>query len=331
MSDIFLTGIKPTGTPHIGNFFGAIKPAIDLGNENPNAKCHYFIADYHALTTITTKEELKKYTYEVAATWLASGLDPEKMVFYKQSDIPEIFELSTILSNLTPKGLMNRAHAYKAITDENSKNNLEIDGNVNMGLYNYPVLMTADILLFNSTKVPVGQDQKQHIEIARDIAQYFNNRYGKTLVLPEPYINKNVETIVGTDGKKMSKSYGNIIKLFASEKDLEKTIKRIVTDSKGVDEPKGTDNAVFELFKLFASKEELSKFENELKAGIGWGEAKTRLFNLINAYLSPLRKKYDYYMENTHLIDEILKRGALKALPLAKKTLQKVKKAIGVV
>lgn len=331
MKNIFLTGVKPTGTPHIGNYFGAIKPALELGKADENAKFYYFIADYHALTTITTSKDLKTHTYEVAATWLACGLKPENVVFYKQSDIPEIFELATILTNLTPKGLMNRAHAYKAITDENLKNGLEVDGNVNMGLYNYPILMSADILIFNANKVPVGQDQKQHIEIARDIAQYFNNRYGNTLNLPEPVINKNVAIVTGTDGRKMSKSYNNIIKLFANEKELEKTIKKIVTDSKGVDEPKGTDNSVYELYKLFATKEELDAFEQELKNGIGWGSAKQKLFELMNTHLSPLREKYNYYIENKHLIEEILAKGAKEARAVAQETLKKVKTALGVI
>lgn len=331
MKDIFLTGVKPTGTPHIGNYIGAIKPAIDLINNSEKSLFYYFIADYHALTTVTDKETLGHHSYEVAATWLACGLNPEKVVFYKQSDISEIFELATILSNVTPKGLLNRAHAYKAVTEENTKKNIDIDSGVNMGLYNYPVLMSADILLFNTTKVPVGQDQKQHIEIARDIADYFNNRYGKVLVLPEEYITKNVATILGTDGRKMSKSYNNTIKLFAPEKDLEKTIKKIVTDSKGVDEPKGTDNAVYELYKLFATKKELAIFEKDLQNGIGWGQAKTSLFNLINKTLAPLREKYNYYMENKQIIDEILKQGAVQAKVEALKTIKKVKEAIGVI
>jgi len=240
-----LTGIKPTGRMHIGNYFGAIKPMLEFMNKS-NCRFFAFVADYHALTTVETALELKKSTYEVASVWLACGLDPEKIIFYRQSDVPEIFELQTILANLTPKGLMNRAHAYKTIVDENLKQKCDVDANVNMGLYNYPILMAADILIFNTDKVPVGLDQKQHVEIARDIANYFNNRYGNVLEVPEEVIEKEVATITGLDGRKMSKSYNNVIELFSNEATLQKTISKIVTDSSGPNEPKGIDNIIYE-------------------------------------------------------------------------------------
>jgi len=328
--EMILTGIKPTGDPHIGNYLGAIKPAIEFTNNNDKYECFYFMADYHALTTVKTGEELKRYTLEIASSWLACGLDPEKVVFYKQSDIPEIFELYTILTNVTPKGLMNRAHAYKAVVDENTKNNEEADFNVNMGLYNYPILMAADILMFNTNKVPVGMDQKQHIEIARDIATYFNNRYGNVLQIPEPFIKEEVAIILGLDGRKMSKSYGNTIELFLPEEKLQKVINKIVTDSSAPDEPKGTDNTIFELYKLFATEKELKEFETKLANGISWGEAKKELFVKMNEILKPMRDKYEYYMNNSEVVDKILAEGAKKARKIAENQLKIVRKIIGV-
>jgi tryptophanyl-tRNA synthetase len=331
MKDIFLTGVKPTGTPHIGNYFGAIKPALDLSQNLENvAASYFFIANYHALNQIETKQELVDYTYEVASTWLACGLDPKKTMFYRQSDIPETFELASILSNLTPKGLLNRAHAYKAMVDKNKENDIDPDSGVNMGLFNYPILMAADILLFNATKVPVGQDNKQHIEITRDIAGYFNKRYGKSFMLPDGVISKEVATVIGLDGRKMSKSYNNTIPLFASEKQLKKLVNRIVTDSKGIDEKKGTDNNVYEFYKLFANEDELSTFEQKLNSGISWGEAKQLLFEKMNERLKPMREKYEYYMNNKHIVDEILKEGAKVARPIAQETIKRVRAALGV-
>lgn len=329
MKDIILTGIKPTGKPHIGNYFGAIKPAIEMIN-NENSHCYYFIADYHALTTVNSAKELCEHTYEIASTWLACGLDPNKVVFYKQSDIPEIFELTTILTNVTPKGLMNRAHAYKAMVEENRLNKMDDDNNVNMGLFNYPILMTSDIVMFNANKIPVGLDQKQHIEIARDIASYFNKKFGKSLIVTNPLISEEVAVVLGTDGRKMSKSYNNTIPMFCSEKELKEKISKIVTDSKGIDEPKGTDNSVYTLYKLFATKKELLSFEQKLNSGISWGTAKNDLFELVNKTLKPIREKYDYYMQNKHLVDIILKEGATKARVVAGETLKRVRIAIGV-
>ncbi len=325
-----LTGIKPTGIAHLGNYFGAIKPAIDL-SKNSEYQCYYFIADYHALTTVQNKQELYEYTYQIACTWLACGLDPEKVVMYKQSDVPQTFELSTILSNLTPKGLMNRAHAYKAKVEVNEEAGEDKDNGINMGLYCYPILMTADILLLDSDLVPVGIDQKQHIEIARDVAGYFNKKFGNTFKLPQELIAENVGVLVGVDGRKMSKSYGNTIPIFADEGKLKKLVNRIVTDSTAPDEPKTLDNTIFKLYKLFGTKQQTDEFAGRLQKGISWGEAKAELFNLMNAYLSPMREKYNYLQAHREIVDEILRNGAQKARELAKQTIKNVRKAIGVV
>ncbi len=323
-----LTGIKPTGYAHIGNYFGAIKPAIELSN-NADFECFYFLADYHALNTLKTKEELELYTKNIACTWLACGLDPNKIVFYKQSDIPEIFELCWILSNVTPKGLMNRAHAYKAMVERNQQNGDDADAGVNMGLYNYPILMASDILLFGTNVVPVGLDQKQHIEMARDIANSFNSKYGKTLVVPEEYIQENVAVFYGLDGRKMSKSYGNTIQLFDTEENLRKTINKIVTDSRLPGEPKDADCTINKLYKFFAPKQQAEQFEQDLKNGLGWGEAKKQLFAVMNAYIAPMREKFDYYMAHFDEVEEMLKRGAEKARKIAREQLDKVRLAIG--
>lgn len=324
-----LTGIKPTGYAHIGNYFGAIKPAIDLSKKG-DFDCYYFIADYHALTTLKTKEDFEEYTKNIACTWLACGLDPNKVVFYKQSDIKEDFELYWILCNVTPKGLMNRAHAYKAIVEKNKEEGIDADSNVNMGLYNYPILMAADILLFGTDLVPVGLDQKQHIEIARDIANYFNNKYKKTFVLPEDYIQPEVKTLVGLDGRKMSKSYNNTIKLFGTENELKKSINRIVTDSKLPGEPKDPNCTINKLYKLFAIESQQKEFEEKLKNGLGWGDAKRELFEVANNYIKPMREKFEYYMSHYSEVENILKEGAGKAKLVAKKYLLLTRKAIGV-
>lgn len=329
MKKRILTGIKPTGYAHLGNYFGAIKPAINLSQEN-DFECFYFIADYHALTTLKTKEEMDEYSYNIACTWLACGLDPNKIVFYRQSDIPEVFELNWILSNVTPKGLMNRAHAYKAVVERNDEEGQEKDFGVNMGLYNYPILMAADILLFKSNLVPVGLDQKQHIEIARDIANSFNNKYGNVFTLPEDYIQENVATLVGLDGRKMSKSYGNQIQLFTTENVLKKSINKIVTDCKLPGEPKNVDCTVNKLYKLFASKEKAEDFEERLKNGLAWGEAKKELFDVANEFIKPMREKFFYFQEHKDEVDKILIAGAQKARPIAKDVLSKVRKAVGV-
>ena len=329
MKKRILTGIKPTGYAHLGNYFGAIKPAIELSN-NSSYEAFYFIADYHALTTLKNKAEMQEYFYNIACTWLACGLDPEKVVFYRQSDVPEIFELNWILNNVTPKGLMNRAHAYKAIVEKNEEKNLDHDYGVNMGLYNYPILMASDILMFNSDLVPVGLDQKQHIEIARDIATNFNKKYGEIFKLPEEYIEKNFAVLVGLDGRKMSKSYNNTIQLFTTEDVLRKTINKIVTDSKLPGEPKPLDSTVNKLYKLFANPDKQVEFEKKLSQGLAWGEAKKQLFELVNDYIKPMREKYFYYQEHHDVVDKILTIGAEKARAIAKENIQKVRDKIGV-
>ena len=323
-----LTGIKPTGYAHIGNYFGAIKPAIEL-SKNPDYECYYFIADYHALTTLNNKQEMQEYFYNIACTWLACGLDPNKVVFYRQSDIKEDFELNWILCNVTPKGLMNRAHAYKACVEKNESLGVDRDDGVNMGLYNYPILMAADILLFDTDYVPVGLDQKQHIEIARDIAHNFNGKYGKALKEPMEYIDEDNNTLVGLDGRKMSKSYNNTIILFTDENTLKKSIMRVVTDSRLPGEPKDVNCTVNKLFKLFASKEEAEKFEEDLKKGLAWGEAKKQLFEVANRFISSMREKFNYYMSHRDEVDKILQTGAMKAEKVAKEVLARVRKAIG--
>lgn len=328
MKERILTGIKPTGIPHLGNYFGAIKPAIEL-SENPDYDCLYFIADYHALNIIKNKDDFKKYTYIIAATWLACGLNPGKVIFYKQSDLPEVFELNWIISNVTAKGLLNRAHAYKACVEKNLECGNDPDFGVNMGLYNYPVLMAADILIMNSNRVPIGQDQKQHLEIARDIATAFNSTYGNCFTFPQDYISETLGTLPGLDGRKMSKSYGNTITLFDDENVLKKQINKIVTDSRMPGEPKDTNCTLFQIYSLFANEEQKKEMQEKFENGIGWGEAKKQTFELINSCLSPMREKFNYYMSNTKLIDEILENGAQRARLIATRTLEKVRKLIG--
>lgn len=327
---VSLTGIKPSGTPHIGNYFGAIKPAIELA-EKYDAR--YFIADYHALNTIKDPALLKELTHKLAASWLACGLDPETMLFYRQSDVPETFELTTILMAFTSKGLMNRAHAYKARVQENQEEGNDLDAGVNMGLYTYPVLMAADILLFDTNVVPVGKDQKQHVEIAADIAQSLNHTYGKELlVVPEPVISETTQVIVGLDGRKMSKSYDNVIPLFLPSKKFRKTIMKIVTNSQEVEEPKDPDTShVFSLYKLFASDEEQAAArERYLAGGMGWGHAKQELFEIMEARFAPMREKYDALMEDPAHIDKVLKEGAEKAREIASATVKRLRDAVGI-
>lgn len=328
MNKIAITGIKPTGIPHIGNYFGAIKPAIELSH-NPEIDCLYFIADYHALNYIKSKEELIELTKEVACTWLACGLDPKKVVFYKQSQVPEVTELNWLLANVTSKGLMNRAHAYKALVEKSTAEGGDPDALVNMGLYNYPILMAADILLFNSKYVPVGADQKQHVEMARDIAKAFNKRYGYTFVVPEELINKEVATIYGLDGRKMSKSYNNTIPLFCEEAKLKKLIASIKTDSTLPTDPKSTDCTVFNLYKLFASRQEVEQMAKCFSTGISWADAKAELFNVINRELSPMRDKYNYYKSHYSEVEKLLQEGSIRAQKIARETIERARMSIG--
>ena len=330
MKQVVLTGIKPTGTPHIGNYFGAIKQAIELSDnlENDN---FYFIADYHALNSLKTKDEMQIYFKELACTWLACGLNPEKVMCYRQSQIPETTELCWILMNVTPKGLMDRAHAYKACVQANEELGKDADDSVNMGLYNYPILMAADILLFNTKLVPVGLDQKQHVEMARDIAKYFNKKYGYTLVVPQEKIQEKTATLVGLDGRKMSKSYGNQIPLFCDEKTLKKLISGIKTDSSLPTEPKPLDSTIFEYIKVFGTDEQIKVMEEKFNTGISWAEAKQSLFEIMNGYLSPMREKYNYYMEHFDEVVKMLEKGEAKAKKIAQETIERVKKAVGVI
>ena len=328
-NEIALTGIKPSGTPHIGNYLGMIRPALELAKEY---QAMYFIADYHALTTVKTREDMKRLTYDVAATWLALGLDPEKVIFYRQSDIPEVMELTWILACFTSKGLLNRAHAYKATVDGNVEQGLPPDEKINAGLFLYPTLMAADILLFDTNYVPVGLDQKQHIEIARDIAQAINSTYGDVLTLPEAVIREDVMTIPGVDGKKMSKSYDNVIPMFAPSKDLRTRVMRIVTDSRRPEDPKDpeTDN-VFAIYKHFATLEDVQRVrEGYLEGGLAYSQIKTELYELLEVEFSAAGEKYDRYMEDWGYLDQVLLQGAEKARKISRPKIARVRMAIGV-
>jgi tryptophanyl-tRNA synthetase len=324
-----LTGIKPTGTPHIGNYLGAIKPAIELAQEY---QALYFIADYHALTTVKDGKRLNELSYEVACTWLALGLDPSKVIFYRQSDIPELFELTWILSCFTPKGLLNRAHAYKAAVDKNTESGNSADEGINAGLFNYPVLMAADILLFGSNFVPVGLDQKQHIEITRDIADSFNKNYGDILTVPEGLINEEVMTIPGIDGRKMSKNYDNTLQIFQPSKQLRKQVMRIVTDSKTPDEPKDPDqDNVFAIYRYFAAPSEIEETRRRyLKGGLAYSEIKQELHELLDKTFAEARGKYDALMQDRAYVDRVLAEGAEKARAIGGEMMRKVRKAVGV-
>ena len=322
---IVLTGIKPTGTPHIGNYIGALKPLIELSQ---NHKTFMFIADLHALNAVHNAKEIKQHTYEIAALMIAMGLNLENTVLFRQSDIDEIYKLSEFLMNVTPKGLMNRAHSYKARVEKNTEIGEDVDAGVNMGLYTYPILMAADILLYNSDIVPVGKDQKQHVEFARDIAGYFNNIYGETFKLPEPVIGETAGIIPGLDGRKMSKSYDNTIPLFAPSNELKKKIMRIITDSKTPAEPKNPDEStIFQLYSHFADANEIENFRQMfLNGGLGYGEAKTILFEKMDSVLSKPRAEYERLLANKSEIDAILADGAKRAGFVAAKTIAKVKK-----
>lgn len=324
-----LTGIKPTGMPHLGNLLGAIKPAIELSKSNEFERSIYFIADYHALNSVRDPKQFKEDVYGIAATWVALGLDVEKAIFYKQSDVPEIFELTWMLSCMTPKGDMNRAHSYKDKVQKNIELNKDPDFGVNMGLYNYPILMAADILLYDTNIVPVGKDQVQHIEIARSIAQRVNEYYGEgTLIEPQERLQEGgASYIPGLDGRKMSKSYDNTIGLWETEKKLKKLINKITTDSSAPDAPKDPDNsAIMDLYRLFATPEQIAEEEQKYREGIGWGYAKADLFDVVNAYLSGPRDIYNQLMSDRGELDRILDRGAQKARAIASDTLGRVRR-----
>jgi tryptophanyl-tRNA synthetase len=327
---VSLTGIKPTGNLHIGNYFGAIRPALELTREYD---ARYFIADYHALNTMKDPAELSASIREVAAGWLAAGLDPDKVIFYRQSSIPEVFELTTLLMAFTSKGLMNRAHAYKAAVQENNEKGDDPDSGVNMGLFTYPVLMAADIMLFDSDVVPVGKDQVQHIEMAQDIAQTVNHTYGgQVLKAPQAAVQEQVAVVPGLDGRKMSKSYNNAIPLFIPEQQLRKLIMRMVTNSQSVEEPKDpASSQIFQLYKLFAAPEEQDALAVRYRqGGMGWGEAKEELFRAVNRELSPLRERFNAILEDSAGLDRMLREGAEKARPIAAATVKRFRKAAGI-
>ncbi len=327
--DTFLTGIKTSGTPHIGNYVGAIRPAIE-SSARRDAQSYFFLADYHALGG--RPEEVARSTLEIAATWLALGLDTEHAVFYRQSDVPEITELQWILTCVTAKGLMNRAHAYKAAVAENeAAGRQDLDHAIMMNLYCYPILMAADILMFKATKVPVGKDQKQHVEMARDVAQRFNHNFGETFVLPEAAISEHVATLPGLDGRKMSKSYNNTIPLFADEKQLRKLIMKIKTNSLEPGVPKDTeDSALFQIYRAFATPEETAEIAARYAAGIGWGEMKQILFERINAELAPAREEYRRLLAAPHEIEAQLRRGAERARAVSRPFIAEIRERVGV-
>lgn len=332
-SPVVLTGVKPTGMPHIGNYLGAIRPALQMALR-PGAKSLFFIADYHSLTNVHDAKVLNQMIYEVAATWLACGLDPNKTIIFRQSDVPETFELSWILSCFAPKGLMNRAHAYKARVAENEAAGKEdVDHDVSMGLFTYPILMSADILLYGATHVPVGEDQVQHVEYARDIAQKFNRCYGPILTVPVHVVTEGVKIVPGLDGRKMSKSYNNHIPLFEESTKLRKLIMKIKTDSLPPEAPKDPKSSlIFELYSHFATPEEVANLEKRYLAGIGWGDAKQALFEALEGYLVArrYRERYNAYMADHRQIDEILARGKDQALAIARPFLQTIRKSIGI-
>lgn len=332
MTRTVLTGIKPTGTPHLGNLLGAIRPALRLAGD-PTLRAFYFIADYHALTTVRDRGELARLTREVAATWLAFGLDPERVLFYRQSDIPEIFELAWILACFTPKGWMNKAHAYKARVAENElAGTPDLDAGIAMGVYEYPILMAADILVFEADLVPVGEDQKQHIEIARDIAQRINHAYGAELLrLPSALIDAGTAVIPGRDGRKMSKSYDNVISLFAPPAALRKQVNAIVTDSTPPELPKDpASSVVFKIFEQFAPPDATAALRQRYQDGIAWGEAKAALVAVLEPLLAEPRERYQALIADPNRIDEVLAAGGDRARALARPVLGRLRSAVGI-
>ena len=324
-----LTGITPSGYPHLGNYIGAIKPSLDLLDE----KCEsfLFIADLHALIKVSDPTKLEELSNAIAMAWLASGLDPDRTIFYRQSDVPEITELAWLLSCITEKGLLNRAHAYKAAVDQNNESGKkEMDEGISLGLFSYPLLMASDILTPNATHVPVGKDQQQHLEITRDIAEKFNNKYGKYFNVPEAVI-QNEKTVLGTDGRKMSKSYNNIIPLLSTEKELKKSVMKIVTNSQepGV-KKEWKDNTLFAIYSSFASVEKQENMKKFFADGIGWGDAKQKVFEDLNLILLPIREKFMELSNNKKFIEEILQSGAKKVRSHTVPALKEVKKLVGI-
>jgi tryptophanyl-tRNA synthetase len=325
-----LTGITTSGTPHLGNYVGAIRPAV-AASRAPGVESFYFLADYHSLIKVQDPARVQRSTLEIAATWLACGLEPDKVWFYRQSDVPEVQELTWFLTCVAGKGLLNRAHAYKAAVDRNREAGEDDDAGVSAGLFMYPVLMAADILLFNANQVPVGRDQIQHIEMARDFGQRFNHLYGEHFALPEAVIDENVATLPGLDGRKMSKSYDNTIPLFAPRETLKKLIYSIVTDSRAPGEAKDADMSnVFQLYQAFATNEETAAMRKAFADGIAWGEAKQALFERIDREVSPLRERYESLIAQPSHIEAVLRDGAQRLRErYAQPTLAKLREAVG--
>lgn len=327
----YLTGITTSGTPHLGNYVGAIRPAVE-SSKNPALTSYYFLADYHSLIKNHDPKKRKASTLEIAAAWIALGLDYNNCVFYRQSDIPEIPELTWILTCLTAKGLMNRAHAYKAAVQENEEQERkDPDQGVTMGLFSYPILMAADILMFNAAKVPVGKDQVQHLEMTRDIAARFNHTYKELFVLPEVVVDETAAVLSGLDGRKMSKSYNNFIPLFDTEKRLRNMIMKIQTNSLGPDEPKDPDTCtLFSIYRAFATEEETKDLARRYREGIAWGAMKQELFEYINDILKEPRQRYEELIANPKDIEDILKKGATRAREYSVPFLDKVRKCVGI-
>lgn len=325
-----LTGITTTGTPHLGNYVGAIRPAI-AASTAADTESFLFLADYHALIKCQDPAVVRQSSKEIAATWLALRLDTDRAVFYRQSDIPEITELTWVLCCNVAKGLMNRAHAYKAAVQANEEAGEDPDFGVTMGLFSYPVLMAADILMFGAHKVPVGRDQIQHVEMARDIAQRFNHNFAPLFTLPEAVVEDHVAVLQGLDGRKMSKSYNNTIPLFLPEKQLRKAINKIKTNLLEPGEPKDPDDStVFQIWSAFASPEETARMRREFEQGIAWGEAKKQLFELVNDALAAPRERYLQLMDDPAHIEQVLKRGAERARAFSTPLLAQVREAVGI-
>lgn len=326
-----LTGITTTGIPHLGNYAGAIRPAI-RASQSEDTESYLFLADYHALIKCQEPERVRESVRAIAATWLACGLDPERVTFYRQTDVPEITELNWVLTTVTAKGLMNRAHAYKAAVQENEETEgSDPDRGITMGLFCYPILMAADILMFNGQKIPVGRDQTQHIEMARDIAQRFNYLFGETFTLPEAVIEESGMVLPGLDGRKMSKSYNNTIPLFEDEKKFRKLINKIKTNSLEPSEPKDPEGcSLFAIYSAFASADQVADMRRQYQNGIGWGEAKKQLFEYLNEELAPMRDTYNILMDDPAQLDRILKAGAEKARDYATPLMTTVRSRIGI-
>ena len=324
-----LTGITTTGTPHLGNYVGAIRPTV-RASQKAGTQSFLFLADYHALIKCDDPARIQRSTLEIAASWLAAGLDPRHVTFYRQSDVPEIPELTWLLTCVTGKGLLNRAHAYKAMLDKNATAGQDPDTDVTAGLFMYPVLMAADILMFKAHKVPVGRDQVQHIEMARDMAASFNHLYGEHLTLPEAVIDDNVALLPGLDGRKMSKSYDNTIALFGPREQLRKQIMSIVTDSRAPGEPKSTDgSAVFQIYRAFADTTESNAFAQALQQGLAWGDAKQQLFERIDQEIGPMRERYNHLLGHPAEVEDLLMAGAVKARAIATPFMRELRHAVG--